>query len=248
MVNRYQMPQNWGNPRTPANQFPRPMYRPMMNQQMNPSYPSMQMRRFRQMGPMGPQGQMQTRGGGGLLAKLFGKTAPQMGGGMLGMGPSAVSGMAGKAASGGSILQSLTNPTAISGFLNNTQQILSAIQQISPLVSQYGPIVKNLPAMWRLYRGLKGDTSTNDEVEEDRTIEIEESSSLGEVEESSSSDDLESSNNASSKEMITTSSSSRDADGSRNSKSNDWNESEEIEESSSSDGLRERRSFPRMYI
>lgn len=250
MVNRYQMPQNWGNPRTQANQFPRPMYRPVMNHQMNPSYPSMQMRRFRQMAPTGPYGQMQSRGGGGLLAKLFGKTAPQMGGGMLGMGPSAASGLAGKAASGGSILQTLTNPTAISGFLNNTQQILSAIQQISPLVSQYGPIVKNLPAMWRLYRGLKDATSTNDEeVEEDRTIEIEESSSLGEVEESSSSVDLESSNNDSNEEMVTTSSSHRrDADKSRNTKSYDWNESEEIEESSSSDGLRERRSFPRMYI
>ena len=62
------------------------------------------------------------------------------------------------AARGGSILQTLTNPASINGFLTNTQKVLNTAQQIGPLVQQvqqYGPIVKNIPAMWRLYKGLK---------------------------------------------------------------------------------------------
>ncbi|WP_318508387.1 VrrA/YqfQ family protein [Bacillus sp. T3] len=81
------------------------------------------------------------------------------------------------AASGGSFLKNLTNPTAISGFLNNTQQVLSAFQQITPLVSQYGPIIKNIPTMWKLYRGLKDATEeTNSEQTEMESIELEEES------------------------------------------------------------------------
>ncbi|WP_147532382.1 VrrA/YqfQ family protein [Bacillus marasmi] len=267
MVNRQQMPQNWGMPRNQAGQYPYPMYQPRRNMQMYPTYPSTQMRRggfTRQRGQMGSYGQTNSRAGGGLLAKLFGKTTPQMpqmgGGGFLGMAPSATRAAAtGGAASGGSLLQTLTNPTAISGFLNNTQQVLNAFQQITPLVSQYGPIVKNLPAMWRLYRGLKDATATNDEENEESTIEIEESASLSEVEEiieyesdDESDDESGATNDISTSHQVNTRSYSHKHRTRKHSDEHDnWDESEEAEVSKglkNKDVLQERRSFPRMYI
>jgi hypothetical protein len=104
----------------------------------------------------GRQAPLQRKQGGGLLAKLL-----QKGGKGSGASRSALpfNGMSAQnAARGGSILQTLTNPASINGFLTNTQKVLNTAQQMGPLVQQvqqYGPIVKNLPAMWRLYKGLK---------------------------------------------------------------------------------------------
>ena len=63
---------------------------------------------------------------------------------------------------GGSVLKNIMNPGSINGFLNNTQQVLKTVQQAGPMFQQfqqYGPLVKNLPAMWRLYRGLNSAES-----------------------------------------------------------------------------------------
>jgi hypothetical protein len=122
-----------------------------------------------------PQGSQ----GGGILSRLLGKGKTARGG-FLGMNPMA----GGGAAPGGSFLKSFTNPTAISGFLNNTQQVLRAAQQIGPMVSQYGPLMRNLPAMWRLYRGLKDGTVENAEDQDDQSTE-----SKGKDESSSTSKD-----------------------------------------------------------
>lgn len=252
MVNRQQMPQSWGFPRNQSGQYPHPMYQPMRNTQFYPNYPSMQMRRIGQSRQMGQFGQSQSRGGGGLLAKLLGKNKPQMGarGGFLGAAPNATRAVtAGGATSGGSLLQTLTNPQAISGFLNNTQQVLNAFQQITPLVSQYGPIVKNLPAMWRLYRGLKDATATNDEEQVDDAIEIEESTSILEFEESREYESAPHADYSVSQQVTTKSYSHKHR--SHISSTDEWNESEEAledKDTSKKDVLMERRSFPRMYI
>ncbi len=167
MPQRQQMPYNWGIPPSQMGQFQRPPHNPMMNRPMN------QMGRMGQMGQMGRMGRMgqmqsfQGRQGGGFLSKLLGKGKTASGGGLLGMNPIA----GGGAAPGGSFLKSFTNPTAISGFLNNTQQVLRAAQQIGPMVSQYGPLMRNLPAMWRLYRGLKDGTVENAEDQDDQSTE-----------------------------------------------------------------------------
>jgi hypothetical protein len=118
-------------------------------------------------------GQMQGRGrgrgqgrrnGGGLLSKILGgkKQSNQLAdhGGMR----AASTGTGGV----GSILQTLSNPESISGFLNNTQQVLNTVQSIGPMIQQYGPIVKNLPMMWKLYKGFK-DLPTEEKVEETAT-------------------------------------------------------------------------------
>lgn len=107
---------------------------------------------------MGRSGQM-NGGGGGLLSRLFGggNQTRAMG------GMAAASRQAG-AGGAGSLLKSLSNPGAINGFLNNTQQILQSAQSVGPMIQQYGPLVKNLPAMWKLYRGLKNSSSDTDET------------------------------------------------------------------------------------
>ncbi|WP_260631478.1 YqfQ family protein [Neobacillus niacini] len=105
------------------------------------------------------------RNGGGLLSKILGgnkqKNQPAGIGGMRQAGRAAAGGTGGI----GSILQTLSNPDSLSGFLNNTQQVLKTAQSIAPMIQQYGPIVKNLPMMWKLYKGFK-DLPAEDKSDE----------------------------------------------------------------------------------
>lgn len=111
---------------------------------------------------------------GGLLSKIFGNANPGAAGSMGRLG-----GLAGTpgAGSGGSILKALSNPGGLSGILNNTQQVLKTAQTVGPMLQQYGPLVRNLPAMWKLFRGLKnatGDTEdTNENTETSKEEEVE---------------------------------------------------------------------------
>lgn len=124
------------------------------------------------MGPRGPShprmnpmmGARQPAKQGGILARILGKG--QGATGFPSFGASA-QGATRAAGGGGGLLNSLTNPSSINGFLNNTQQVLKTAQQVGPMIKQYGPIVKNLPAMWKLYRGLKDlpDQEEEEEVE-----------------------------------------------------------------------------------
>ena len=106
------------------------------------------------------------RNGGGLLAKILGgkKQGNQSGGfrGIQTASRAASSGTGGV----GSILQTLSNPASLTGFLNNTQQVLNTVQSFGPMIQQYGPIVKNLPMMWKLYKGFK-DLPTETEEKHD---------------------------------------------------------------------------------
>ena len=131
------------------------------------------------MAPQNPlfRGAQQMNRGGGLLSQLFGRGTAARGLGMNGLAGMQNAGRA--AAGGGSLLQNLTNPAGISGFLNNTQQVIKTAQTIGPMIQQYGPIVKNLPAMWKLYRGLKSataDTETEATKATDKNENREESS------------------------------------------------------------------------
>jgi len=61
----------------------------------------------------------------------------------------------GQAQTGSGLLQGLTNPQRISNVLRQTQQFLQAAQQITPMIQQYGPIVRNLPSFLKIYREMK---------------------------------------------------------------------------------------------
>lgn len=85
---------------------------------------------------------------GGFLSSLFGRSSGAV---------SAAQGAVG-AGSGGS---------TIGSFVSNTQKVLAAGERIVPIVrqaQQYGPLIKNLPAMWKIYRGMNADSSSDDEV------------------------------------------------------------------------------------
>lgn len=102
----------------------------------------------------------QMNGGGGLLSRLFNRSAPGPTGGMNGL-----MGMqqAGRAAGGGALTN--TGAGGLSSFLNNTQQVLKTAQSIGPMVQQfqqYGNLIRNLPAMWRLVQGLKNASNDSD--------------------------------------------------------------------------------------
>ncbi|WP_052342833.1 VrrA/YqfQ family protein [Bacillus sp. EB01] len=112
----------------------------------------------------GPQG----RRGGGLLSRLLGKS-----GGGQGHTRNMVS-AAGNTQSG-SFLKTLSNPEAINSFLANTQNVIQTAQSFGPLIEQYGPIIKNLPSMWKLYRGLKNtvddETPKNEPQQKKKIVE-----------------------------------------------------------------------------
>lgn len=112
-----------------------------------PGFPGSQRPPF--MGQMNPM-QRQPSRGGGLLARLFGRS----GSGPAQAAAGRVAGAAGEAGTG-SVLKTLGNPEALNTFLANTQNVLNTAQQFGPLIEQYGPLFRNLPAMWKLYRGLK---------------------------------------------------------------------------------------------
>ncbi|MEK4825036.1 VrrA/YqfQ family protein [Niallia sp. FSL W8-0951] len=114
-------------------------------------------------GPMG-RGTMPSRGnggGGGLLSRL-------LGGGNNAAGAATNAGARSAASGGGGLLKTLTNPSSINGFLANSQKFLNTASQIGPMINQYGPMVKNIPAIWKMYRGL---TSSNKETEETEVTE-----------------------------------------------------------------------------
>ncbi|OLS41665.1 VrrA/YqfQ family protein [Bacillus sp. MRMR6] len=110
-------------------------------------------------------------GGGGILSKLLGGNKQAMGAlqGIQGAARNSASGGSGGGI--GSILQTLSKPDGLSGFLNNTQQVLQTAQSFGPMIQQYGPLVKNLPAMWKLYKGLK-DSPSEDQPKESTTVAV----------------------------------------------------------------------------
>lgn len=122
---------------------------------------------------------------GGILSKLFRKSgknnaAPQAnmrGGSPFAMPTSSARSAvaatsAASAASSGGILQSILNPGNLTSMLNNTQRVLQAAESFTPLVQQYGPLVKNIPAMWNLFKGLNAeDDTTDDKQPETKTPE-----------------------------------------------------------------------------
>jgi hypothetical protein len=158
--------------------YPRMMQPPISRGSYPPGY---------RMGPnMRPPRQSR---GGGLLSKILGKG----GGNRAGSNPFSLSAPSAtsRSAGGGGLMKAFTDPNALNGFLTNTQKVLNTAQQIGPMVQQYGPIVKNLPSLWRLYKGFKdlpsdeeenNKTNTPKESETNKTIK---KSSPNDIEETS---------------------------------------------------------------
>ena len=111
-----------------------------------PMHPSMPPRQFGQQPPgralgrprpmMSRTPQMRQGGGGGFLSKLLGK------GKQMGQVSGATRSIRCSTCRWGwiNLLKSFTNPSAINGFLTNTQKVLNTAQQVGPMVNQYGPL------------------------------------------------------------------------------------------------------------
>ncbi|WP_010094524.1 VrrA/YqfQ family protein [Ornithinibacillus scapharcae] len=65
----------------------------------------------------------------------------------------------------------------ISKTLNGVQQILRVVDTAAPIVKQYGPIVRNLPTMYRMVKAFKG-LENNDTEEKSGELESQEFESL----------------------------------------------------------------------
>jgi len=142
-----------------------PMHSRMAARAFNPHY-----RTTPPMNPMMRGPRPSTGRGGGLLSKLLGQvnqTGARQGFNPLSFGTQ-------QAARGGGLIKTLTNPGTINSFLTNTQKVLNTAQQVGPLVNQYGPIVKNLPMMWKLYRGLKDAPEFNKNKDDSKASPTEE--------------------------------------------------------------------------
>lgn len=57
----------------------------------------------------------------------------------------------------------------LSSTLNNVQQVLRVVQSATPIIQEYGPLIKNLPAMYKMYKAMK---DINDEDEEKEINEL----------------------------------------------------------------------------
>ncbi len=80
--------------------------------------------------------------GGGLLSRLLG-------------GLGGASGSAGTAGAAGNSLMSGLSSAAGSGMnfttmLTNAQKVLGLTHQVVPMIQQYGPLVRNAPAIWKI--------------------------------------------------------------------------------------------------
>ncbi|UAL49600.1 YqfQ family protein [Sutcliffiella horikoshii] len=157
-------------PNSPMSNMPNPMLR-------NPS--SFMGGAGRGMGLGGNSG----GGGGGLLAKLLGRTGARSIGNMGGLGQLANTGAGGglgQLANAGT-LQQLINPNNLTGMLGNVQKALKMAEGVMPMVQQYGPLVRNMPAMLKLYNELK-NVDDDDETDNESTEESPEGTKTGEVE------------------------------------------------------------------
>jgi len=68
-----------------------------------------------------------------------------------------MSNLPGNAPQGKISLSSLANKgiDGLSKTLNNVQQVLKVVESTAPLIEQYGPMVKNLPAIYKMFKSLK---------------------------------------------------------------------------------------------
>lgn len=46
-------------------------------------------------------------------------------------------------------------PSKLENYMQTADRFLTTAQQFAPIVQQFAPMVSNLPAMWRLYKGMQ---------------------------------------------------------------------------------------------
>ena len=57
----------------------------------------------------------------------------------------------------------------IDGYMQTANRFLNTAQQFAPVVQQFAPMMRNLPAMWKLYKGFQSMPSATDATGPART-------------------------------------------------------------------------------
>ncbi|HLR51336.1 MAG TPA: VrrA/YqfQ family protein [Candidatus Avamphibacillus sp.] len=78
-----------------------------------------------------------------------------------------LSNLPGNAPQGKISLSNLANKGigGLSKTLTNVQQVLKVVESTAPLIEQYGPMVKNLPAIFKMIKSLKEFEDMDEEAE-----------------------------------------------------------------------------------
>ncbi|WP_052144506.1 VrrA/YqfQ family protein [Halalkalibacter okhensis] len=105
---------------------------------------------------LGGAGSQALRGGGGLLSRLFGG----LGGASTMAGNPMMGGFSSAAAGGGMNLTSM---------LTNAQKVLGLTHQVVPMIQQYGPLIRNAPAIWKIMMSSNSDENATDNSNVDTT-------------------------------------------------------------------------------
>ena len=147
----------------------------------NNSFPPMRMGQQRSQGFQGPpqafrgpfnqlpRNDQQPPKKEGLLSRLLGKSKQNAAPPNL-FAPAASTTNNSSRSSGGGILDNLTKPDSINNMLNNTQKVLQAAEQFTPMVQQYGPVIKNLPSMWKVFRSISSSDDAEKPAEENNAV------------------------------------------------------------------------------
>lgn len=75
------------------------------------------------------------------------------------------------------ILQSPKISNGIGGLaktLDNVQQVLKMVETTTPFIQEYGPMIKNLPSMYRMMKAFKNIDNLVEEPENEKGKDIEE--------------------------------------------------------------------------
>jgi hypothetical protein len=53
-------------------------------------------------------------------------------------------------------------PSKIDGYMDTVNRLINTAQQYAPVVQQFAPMMRNLPAMWKLYKGFQSMPSAGE--------------------------------------------------------------------------------------
>lgn len=79
--------------------------------------------------------------------------------GAAGLAGAGAAGLAGAAAAGGT--------PRLDSFLSGANSLFSNAQKFTPYVQQAAPMFKNIPALWRMYKGFRGNPDTSADLARD---------------------------------------------------------------------------------